>query len=208
MKKSRHSTKPKKATKPRKRAKGPAPKKKVAAIKVREMPLEQLEAHPRNPRKHPKRNSPAWNAVKKSLEAGVFSPLVWNKRNEQLVSGHLRAEIMRELGMETAPVVVVDYDEPMHMARMLASNSQQGANEDELVAKILNEAVEADAINLTGFGADEIAKRLGLEEKVDSGPELDKPVFKIIVRCKDLADQERFITEMRVAGLDCKGVVV
>ena len=70
----------------------------VAAIEIRRLPLEELKPHPRNPRVHPKVNSPLWIVMRKSLEVDYFNPLIWNRRNGCLVSGHLRLKVLIEMG--------------------------------------------------------------------------------------------------------------
>lgn len=44
------------------------PPEKIAVLRVVRMELRLLKPHPRNPRKHPKPGSPAWEALKRSLE--------------------------------------------------------------------------------------------------------------------------------------------
>src|SRR4051794_30220498 len=95
---------------------------KVAALRIERMAVAELQPHPRNPRKHPAVDSPAWEALKKSLGHDYFDPLVVNVRNGKLVSGHLRQKVMLALGFTHADVSVVDYDEPTHVARLIAAN--------------------------------------------------------------------------------------
>lgn len=102
---------------------------KTARLKIAHMRLDELKPHPRNPRVHPVPGSPEWIALKKSLEHDYNDPLIWNQRNGFLVSGHLRTKVLMESGYESADVVVVDYDEPTHIARMIAANKPIGEND-------------------------------------------------------------------------------
>lgn len=112
-----------------------------------------MREHPRNPRKHPKPGSPKWLALKKSLELDYFDPIVVNRRNGMLVSGHLRRAVMIELGITHATVVVVDYDEATHLARMIAANTLLGEFEETLLGELAREletaGIEAGLIGLT-----------------------------------------------------------
>src|ERR1051325_133399 len=110
---------------------------KVAALRVERMELAVLKPHPRNPR--PKPDSPAWDALKKSLAHDYFDPLVVNERNGMLVSGHLRHKVLVASGFTHADVSVVSYDETTHVARLIAANSLLGDWEDELLTTLAGE---------------------------------------------------------------------
>ncbi|HRJ09354.1 MAG TPA: hypothetical protein PK490_12270 [Prosthecobacter sp.] len=84
---------------------------KIAAIETARMSLDELRPHPRNPRKHPEPGSKMWEIMKRSLDRSYFEPLVWNRRNGCLVSGHLRLKVLKEMGYAQADVSVVDLAE-------------------------------------------------------------------------------------------------
>jgi hypothetical protein len=140
----------------------------VAELNVERMKLSQLKPHPRNPRKHPAKGSPEWEVLRKSLEYDYFDPLVWNKRNGMLVSGHLRRKVFTEIGVKSADVVVVDYDETTHLARMIAANKPIGSDDLVKLGEIFGElgAIEEFDLSLAGFTADELA--MLEEEKEES----------------------------------------
>ena len=102
----------------------------IAELTVQRWELNQIRPHPRNPRKHPKKGTPRWEALRKSLEHDYFDPIVVNIRNGMLVSGHLRHALLLDLGYVQADVSVVDYDEPTLYARMIAANRQAGEFEE------------------------------------------------------------------------------
>lgn len=106
-------------------------------LTIKELPLARLRPHPRNPRVHPQPGSPEWDALKASLAHDYFDPIVWNQRNGCLVSGHLRTKVLEAEGVESVDAVVVDYDEPTHLARMIAANRQVGEFDDGALAEIL-----------------------------------------------------------------------
>src|SRR5688572_8315697 len=101
---------------------------KTAQLTIERLPIGSLQPHPRNPRRHPEPGTPAWEQMKVSLDHDYFDPIVFNRRNGLLVSGHLRTKVLRESGFTEADCVVVDYEEPVHLARMIAAN--RGAGED------------------------------------------------------------------------------
>lgn len=182
-------------------------KDKTAELAVRDIVIGKLNPHPRNPRVHAKRGSGTWNALRKSLEAGLISPLVWNERNGFLVSGHFRLKVMKDMGFLQVPCVVVDWVERKHLARMIAANKQQGADDAPSVRDVLNAVVEADKLEFTALDHKDLVRGLGLDEKVDTSAKLEKPVFQVIVKFDNEKDSEKFIREMEKEGRSCKRIM-
>lgn len=148
---------------------------KAATLRIERLPLSELRPHPRNPRRHPEPGSPEWGALKSSLAHDYFDPLVWNRRNGTLVSGHLPVKVLREMGFTAADVVVVDYDEPTHLARLVAANRAIGEDDQDLLAKLLGELDGAAA--LTGIAADELKQLLEAGAPAeDTPPRLDEAI--------------------------------
>jgi ParB-like chromosome segregation protein Spo0J len=87
--------------------------------------------------------------------------LVWNKRNGCLVSGHLRTKVLEAEGVQTVSCVVVDYDEPTHVARMIAANRQIGEFDDVALAAVLS---ECEQLTLAGLTDEQFARLIGLAE--------------------------------------------
>lgn len=151
----------------------------ILELKVERLELAKLRPHPKNPRKHPKKGSPRWEMLKRSLQHDYFDPLVWNSRNGLLVSGHFRRSIMEEMKITAADVVVVDYDESTHLARMIAANRQAGEFEEELLAAISKDLDLAGIDSaLAGFDEKEFASLLEGPEPVDDTEETEQLVTK------------------------------
>lgn len=130
---------------------------KAAVLTIKRMKLDDLRPHPRNPRSHPEPGSPEWDVLKASLASDYFDPVVFNKRNKLLVSGHLRVKVLKDLGYTHADCAIVDYDERTHVARMLAANKLIGEDDAAAVKDLLLELDEANFdLSLTGFEAGEI----------------------------------------------------
>lgn len=118
----------------------------TASIEIeRAVPVDQLKLHARNPRTHAEPGSPIWGILRRSIEHSYFMPLVWNRRNGCLVSGHFRLKVMIEMGYTHVDVSVVDVDEATHLAMMIAANRLLGEWEKEMLAQL---ATEIDAAGL------------------------------------------------------------
>ncbi len=123
------------------------------ALTVKRLRIAQLVPHPKNPRVHPAPGSPEWEVMKASLAHDYFDPVVWNKRNGMLVSGHLRSKVMEAEGVQLVDAVIVDYDESTHVARMIAANNNIGRDDGKALAELLGQLTAgADvAMALTGY---------------------------------------------------------
>lgn len=114
--------------------------------------MGDLRPHPRNPRSHPEVGSREWEIVRRSIESRYFDPLVWNRENGMLVSGHLRLKILEHLGYTHVDVSVIECDEPTHYALMIHANRHQGEFDDQILVALLTE-IETAGIDaaLAGF---------------------------------------------------------
>jgi hypothetical protein len=142
------------------RSRKPAPSEKTAQIRIERKLLSELQDHPRNHeiRKHPEEGTPKWEALKLSLENDYFDPMVWNERNRQLVSGHLRKKLLLSMGYTHADVSVVSYTEEVHLARLLAANKGMGDDDLEGQIAMLKELEDIDedhGFALAGFTGEE-----------------------------------------------------
>lgn len=134
---------------------------KVAALRIERRPLSGLKPHPRNPRAHPEPGTEEWEKLSASLADAYFDPLVRNERNGLLVSGHLRRKVLLASGFTAADVVVVEWDEQRHLARMIAANQSAGKDDKAELAVILEELSGAGFnLALTGLLDSSLAKLL------------------------------------------------
>lgn len=143
-----------------------------AAVKVQRVLFKETQPHPDNPRVHAPPGSPEYERLKASLASEYFDPLVWNKRNGQMVSGHFRRTILMAEGYASADMVVVDWDEATHKARMIAANKLNGEWNDEALLKFvaLIDKGELDPA-LTGWTDSDIAAILRTAEEKGEGGE-------------------------------------
>lgn len=134
----------------------------MAALAVERMEIGTIRPHPQNPRRHPKPGSAGWETLRRSLEHDYFDPLVLNKRNGFLVSGHLRHKVLLAAGFSQVDVSIVDYDEPTHLARMIAANSLVGQFDDAILTELARELqTEGVAPGLAGWTEDDLAQHVG-----------------------------------------------
>jgi len=152
-------------------------KKKVAELDVQEFAVKDLKPHPRNPRVHPEVGSLAWQVMTTSLSYDMFDPIVVNLRNGYIVSGHFRTKVIVEEKLYThVKCIVKDYDEPTHIARMIAANKQAGefiqGQLKDLLVEIDTGAMEMD---LTGFDEQELVDILVPDYDPDAPDPLGDP---------------------------------
>jgi ParB-like chromosome segregation protein Spo0J len=144
-------------------------------LTVRKLAIDQLKPHPQNPRIHPEPDSPEWETLRASLASDYFDPVIWNKRNGCLVSGHLRAKVLAAEGVQSVDAVVVDYDEPTHLARMIAANRQIGSFDDQALAEILAECTQPALAGMTDAQVAELLRQSSEEpEPPAEFPEVDE----------------------------------
>lgn len=133
----------------------------IASLTIERWPLANLKPHPRNPRKHPEPGTPKWAVLEASLRRDYFDPLVVNRLNGLLVSGHFRYKVLVHLGYTEADVSVVEYDEPTHLARLIAANELLGEWEKDILEALAKD-IDAAGIDaaLAGWDEKQMATRL------------------------------------------------
>jgi len=98
-----------------------------------------------------------YEALLKSIQRfGVVEPVVWNKRTGRVVGGHQRVDAMEALGIEDAPVVLIDVSENEEIALNLALNKISGVFDDAKLQALLGN-LDGDLKALTGFTDQETA---------------------------------------------------
>lgn len=99
----------------------------IEIVETVQMPLDQLEAAPYNPRRDLQPGDKEYRDIERSLKRwGLVEPLVWNRRSSRLVGGHQRLKVLRAEGLERAPVTVVDLDDQEEAALNVALNKIAG----------------------------------------------------------------------------------
>lgn len=127
------------------------------AVTIREIPVEEINAAPYNPRQTLAPGDREYETVKGSLrEFGLVEPLVWNKRTGHLVSGHLRLRILKDRGDAVVTCSVVDLPAEKEKAlNVTLNNPAVGGRWDPTGLTALLEELEASVPDLY----DELAMR-------------------------------------------------
>ena len=125
---------------------------------IQTIPIDKINIAAYNPRKDLKPGDPEYEKLKKSiLTFDLVEPLVWNKRSGNLVGGHQRLKVLKELGQTEVEVSVVDLPDNKEKALNLALNKISGEWDLPRLKDILEELDTGDIdIEITGFDVKEI----------------------------------------------------
>ena len=145
----------------------------------------ELKPSPYNPRIDLKPGDPDYEKLKKSiLEFDYIDPVIWNKRTDQIVGGHQRIKVLKDLGYTELDVSVVDLSEAKEKALNIALNKISGEWDWPKLKDLL---VELDTgefdIEITGFDLKEMEEIFSIygepkneapEAQIDRAEELNK----------------------------------
>tara|TARA_Y100000114_G_scaffold147662_1_gene159713 strand:+ start:314 stop:1651 length:1338 start_codon:yes stop_codon:yes gene_type:complete len=123
-----------------------------------EVKLSQLKTHPSNPRRGD------LEAIKQSISInGFYGSVVVNRRTSHILAGNHRYLAAKDLGYESVPVTWVDVGEREEKRILAADNrtSELGGYDDAILTDLLQELSDADMLEGSGYGTDE------LEEMID-----------------------------------------
>lgn len=180
-------------------------------LERRSVPLSQIVANPRNPRKHPQDQIDRLAASLKRF--GQTKPVMIRKADHVLIAGHGIWEAAKRAGVAELDCYVWDTDEKTADAYMLADNrhGDLSSPDGDRVASILREIDQADYLAV-GFDADEVAGLLGdldadslIVEEIDTNMVDDRAWVSI--RCP-LASQARMLQRLKDVMADFPDVEV
>lgn len=119
--------------------------------------LEDLKAAAYNPRVQLEPGMPEYEKLKASIEMfGDVEPIVWNKRSGNVIGGHQRLTVLRDMGTETALVSAVDLSDTEEKILNVALNKIKGEWDKTKLEEILSGFNQSEAF-VAGFDPDEIA---------------------------------------------------
>ena len=132
-------------------------------MQLKNLPLAELSPAAYNPRKDLQPGDPDYEKLKRSLtEFGYVEPVIWNKVTGQVVGGHQRIKILRDLGYQSVDCVVVELDETREKALNVALNKISGDWDESKLALLIADLDAADFdAELTGFDEAEIQSLIG-----------------------------------------------
>jgi hypothetical protein len=112
-----------------------------------------------------------FEALKKSIkEFGFVEPVVVNKKDNQIIGGHMRVRAAMELGFKTVPVAWVDLDEKRAKILNLSLNRISGRWDIPKLEEMIYELAKTPDIDLTLSGFEDWELKLynpGEESSLD-----------------------------------------
>lgn len=129
-------------------------------MEIKKMKLADIKPSSYNPRKDLEPGDPEYESLKRSIEEfDCVQLLVWNKRTENLVSGHQTLKILKGMGVREFEVSIVDLSVKKEKALNLALNKIKGDWDKFKLADVLSE-LDSEGLEVTGFSEDEIEEIL------------------------------------------------
>lgn len=130
------------------------------SMQVQKIPIENLSPAKYNPRKDLQPGDPEYEKLLRSVEEfGYVEPIIWNKRTGNIVGGHQRFKVLKQLGFSEIDCVVVDMDEAREKALNIALNKISGDWDTEKLADVFRDIEQYGiSLDITGFEAPEIDK--------------------------------------------------
>ncbi|ELT8937007.1 DNA modification methylase [Enterococcus faecalis] len=146
-------------------------------MNIEKMKLSELRPAEYNPRVELKPGMEEYEKLKQSiLEFGFVDPPIFNKRTGNLVGGHQRVSVAKNLGIGEIEVSIVDLPIEKEKALNIALNKISGQWDEDKLVELLEE-FNTDELPLTGFNQEELDDLLSdldeietLADKVKANP--------------------------------------
>ena len=146
-----------------------------AKLNLKEKPLKWLKPAEYNPREDLQPGDPEYEKIRASIEAFTYvDPIIANK-DGTVIGGHQRLKVLKDMGYETADVVVVDKDKDEEKALNIALNKISGNWDSEKLATVIGE-IDTSGLDttLTGYEEEEIKAIIG-EISITGDMDFDEP---------------------------------
>jgi len=126
-------------------------------MQIESIEIEQLKAAAYNPRKDLKPGDSEYEKLLRSIEEfGYVEPIIWNSRSGNIVGGHQRFKVLKQLGYEQIDCVVLDIDMAREKALNIALNKIGGEFDNIKLSGLLRDLIDTGFDStLTGFDDDE-----------------------------------------------------
>lgn len=155
-------------------------------MQVEKVAISKLNPAKYNPRKDLKPGDTEYEKLKRSMaEFGYIEPIIWNKRTGNIVGGHQRYKILKDMKYKEAECVIVDLDDNREKALNVALNKISGEFDIPLLTDLLKDLSANDFdVSLTGFDENEIsdlfsdaAAKEGKDDDYDVNKALEESAF-------------------------------
>jgi len=154
-------------------------------MEIRTVNMSKLNPALYNPRKDLAPGDIEYEKLKKSILAfGEVDPIIWNEKTGNIVGGHQRFKVLRDMGQEDFDVSVVSLKPSEEGALNIALNKISGEWDYPKLKDLISEIDTGEFdIEVTGFDADELKELFGFESKAgetedDAIPEDVEPICK------------------------------
>lgn len=126
-------------------------------MKMETRRLADLRPAEYNPRRKLQPGSPEYEKIARSIEDfGYCDPIIIN-RDGTIIGGHQRTQILLDMGVETADVVVVDLDKDREKALNIALNKITGKWDQVKLIELIGELdLEGYDLERTGYTEEEL----------------------------------------------------
>lgn len=130
------------------------------SMQIQKIPIEKLSPAKYNPRKDLQPGDAEYEKLLRSVEEfGYVEPIIWNKRTGNIVGGHQRFKVLKQLGFAEIDCVVVDMDEAREKALNIALNKISGDWDTAKLADVFRDIEQYGiSLDITGFEPPEIDK--------------------------------------------------
>ena len=155
-------------------------------MQIEKVAINKLNPAKYNPRKDLKPGDTEYEKLKRSIdEFGYVEPIIWNKRTRNIVGGHQRYKILKNMGLSEVECGVLDLDEVKEKALNVALNKIGGEFDIPLLTDLLKDLSDSDFdARLTGFDLIEIDElfskaddKEGKDDDYDVTKALEKATF-------------------------------
>jgi len=165
-----------------------------------EVDIEALIPDPENARTHDDKNLAAIRGSIKQFD--VVEPLVVQRRNNIVLGGNGRLEVMKAMGFKTAPVHYVDLDDKKAKALALALN-RTAELADWNMERLREQLAEIDEPELIGFG-DDFGKIEEDDFNFKEPKDQSEKQLKLVITFEDDQEMEDVFAELNDRGLNVK----
>lgn len=140
-------------------------------LKLKKVKISQLKPNPNNPRIKLNKNDFMYQELAESIKKfGYVNPIVINKRTKQILNGHLRLEVLKELKVDEIEIIEVDIPKSKENGLVIGLNSIKGdwdvTKLQNLVHFLANSKVDFRGSGLTDGEVKVLLSQVGEEQKI------------------------------------------